>query len=402
MKYIIIFLLLFCFKGSAQAQTDFKLGFTDSIESRILKEQRQLLVYTPFSGKKTKKDSKEIYPVLFVLDGENHFRSVAVTVERLSDMGLCPPMIVIGIPNTNRTRDLTPTTDSNNTDGIRHSGGGENFLSFIGKELIPYIDSKYPTAPYRLIMGHSLGGLMAMQAMVHHQDLFNAYILIDAAIWWDNHRVLTESKVALGKNTYESKTLFLAMANRMERGIDTAAVQLDTLEQTELIRYNLDLVHSIQKHPESKLKFKDVYYPNDNHGTVAFIAAYDALRFVFDYYSIPRYKEYETTNPNLPAVITTHFQRISKALGYQVLPDASLVNSLGYRALNLKQYDAAKRLFALNERNYPNNANLQDSFGDYYKAVKDKKNAISQYQKALAIEEIPETRAKLNALLKEQ
>ena len=147
---------------------------------------------------------------------------------------------------------------------------------------------------------------------------------------------------------------------------------------------------------------KQVYYGNDNHGTVPFIAAYDALRFIFDYYAFPRYSEYQITNPNLASVITDHYHKITEKLGYQVLPNVSLVNNLGYYALREKQYEVAEKLFALNVLNYPDDANLQDSYGDYYLEKGDKKNAMIWFKKALSIREIPETRAKLNLLLKDK
>ena len=395
---LILFALIFSV-FQVTAQNNFNLGFADSVKSNLLKEQRQLLIYTPYQGKKSRAATKEIYPVIYVLDGENNFRSVAITVERLADMGLCPPMIVVGVPNTNRGRDLTPTTVANNTDGVKNSGGGERFLAFMERELIPYIDSNYLTAPYKLLMGHSLGGLMVVHTMVHHKDLFNGYIAIEPAIWWDNHKALNEAKAAIEKETYANKTLFLAIANHMEKGVDTTGVQADTSDQTELTRHNLDLIHHVHRHPESKLRFKNVYYENDNHGTVPFIAAYDALRFVFNDYAFPRYSEYQITNPNLSSVITNHYRKITAQLGYEVLPEASLVNNLGYYALRLKRYDMAGQLFALNVLNYPKDANPQDSYGDYYLAKGDRKNAAICFKKALSITEMPETRAKLNLLL---
>ncbi|WP_157433302.1 hypothetical protein [Adhaeribacter aquaticus] len=51
---------------------------------------------------------------------------------------------------------------------------------------------------------------------------------------------------------------------------------------------------------------------------------------------------------------------------------------------------------------YPKDANLQDSFGDYYRIIGDKKNANAFYKKALSITEIPETRSKLNEFSKKK
>ncbi|MGK2863034.1 MAG: alpha/beta hydrolase-fold protein [Chitinophagaceae bacterium] len=404
MKYL-IFIAFFTPLTSgaiAQSQADFTLGFADSLQSTLLNEKRQLLVYTPYSGKQVKPFRNETYPVLYVLDGENYFRSVAAIVERMVSSGVCPPMIVVGIPNTNRGRDLTPKASPANGDGIHDSGGGEKFISFIEKELMPYIESSYPVAPYKLLMGHSLGGLMVMQTLVHHKDLFNAYISIDAAIWWDDHKILKESKSVFAKDNYENKTLFLTIANRMERSVDTTTVQSDTSDNTELIRYNLELIHYIKQHSQNKLRFNHAYYENESHGTVAFISAYDALRFIFNYYEFPRYTDYTAQNPRLMALITEHYSNISKQIGYKILPSASLINSFGYRALHEKQFEMAKQLFEINVLNYPQDANLQDSFGDYYNAVGDKKNAIAWYRKALTVSEIRETKEKLDLLLKEK
>lgn len=382
----------------AQSQPDFTIGFADSIKSTSLNEQRLLLIYTPYANKKIKPSTKETYPVLYVLDGENHFRSVVAIVERLIGSGVCPPMIVVGIPNTNRTRDLTPTASEGNTDGLKNTGGGEKFISFLEKELMPYIESSYPTAPYKILMGHSLGGLMVMHTLVHHTDLFNAYVPIDAAVWWDDHKILKEAKLALKKNNYENKTLFLAIANRMEQGVDTTAVQSDTSEKTELIRYNLELIHHINQHQKNKLRFNYKYYQKESHSTIAFIAAYDALRFLFDYYELPKYSNYTNENPKLKTLIVEHYTTISKQMGYKVLPDQSLVNNFGYRALNQKQFTLAKELFELNVLNFPEEANLMDSLGDYYNTIGDIKNATLWYQKALSFKDIPETKKKLEML----
>ncbi|MBK7475454.1 MAG: hypothetical protein IPI11_05325 [Haliscomenobacter sp.] len=88
----------------------------------------------------------------------------------------------MGIPNTDRTRDLTPThveadppyMDSTSS---KTSGGGENFIAFIEKELMPHIEATYPAAPYKMLIGHSFEyPLAVMQTLIHHTDLFNAYI----------------------------------------------------------------------------------------------------------------------------------------------------------------------------------------------------------------------------------
>jgi predicted alpha/beta superfamily hydrolase len=342
MKYLFFFSLLLMACTNAMPH---EAGFADSITSKLLNEKRRLLIYTPYADRKTKSNNNKRYPIIYVLDGENHFKAVTAIVQQLAGYGTCPEMIVIGI-----------------------------------------------------LMGHSLGGLMVINTMVRHPNLFNAYIAIDAAIWWDKQKVLNQAKANLANQSYRNKTLYLTMANRMEKGIDTTAVQLDTNEATELIRHNLDLIHHLNTHPNNGPRFGYSYYPNETHGTVTFISCYDALRFIFQDFPLPKTKAYQTDNPELAKLITTHYQQISKQMGYLTLPDASTINSLGYRAMALKQLELAKELFVQNLTNYPTDPNLMDSMGDYYALVNDKKNAIIFYQKALAIIEIAETRKKLNAL----
>ncbi|HEX3386461.1 MAG TPA: alpha/beta hydrolase-fold protein, partial [Mucilaginibacter sp.] len=89
-------------------------------------------------------------------------------------------------PNTNRMRDLTPT----NVPPDKSSGGGEKFTDFIKTELMPHIDSIYPTASYKMLIGHSLGGLMAINTLINHPEMFNAYVAIDPSMWWDDRKLL--------------------------------------------------------------------------------------------------------------------------------------------------------------------------------------------------------------------
>ena len=99
---------------------------------------------------------------------------------------------------------------------FKTSGGGEKFISFIERELMPHVDSLYPTAPYRMLIGHSLGGLTVMNTLIHHTNLFKSYVAIDPAMSWDNQKLLKETKKALANNTYSGISLFLGIANTMK------------------------------------------------------------------------------------------------------------------------------------------------------------------------------------------
>jgi uncharacterized protein len=404
-KYRLLLLLCVAFLSAVgQQNNQVTIGTIDSVYSQTLKETRRVWVYVPNSGP-VAIYQKQKYPVVYLLDGDGHFGSVVGMIQQLSEVNgnsVCPPMIVVGITNTDRTRDLTPTHVSSgpelDSNFVRTSGGGENFTSFLEKELIPYIDSTYPTAPYRMMIGHSLGGLMVLNTLVHHPHLFNAYLAIDPSLWWDNQKLLKQATTALARQKFTGKSLFLAIANTMQAGMDTTRVQKDTSNNSLHIRSMLQLAGVLKKNPGNGLHWSYKYYPDDDHGSVPLIAEYDALRFLFDFYKLPPFDIMMNKDIQADSVLATHFRRVSGELGYTVLPPEPLVNGMGYGFMQNNMMEKAYGFFQLNIRNYPQSFNVYDSMGDWYQAKGDKEKAIEYFTRALSLNEAPFTREKLERL----
>lgn len=196
-------------KSNSELSSDnqITIGHMDSLKSDILGETRKIWVYLPMNYQEGKK-----YPVLYLLDGDGHFHSVTGLIKQLSRTLVLPEMIVIAIPNTNRSRDLIPTkvdVDYHTGNKLQYdSGGGSAFLDFIEEELIPYVDSTYPTTSYRTYVGHSFGGLSVIHALTTRSHLFNNYVAIDASFWWDNMAYLETVDSLLSVNDYTNKGLF--------------------------------------------------------------------------------------------------------------------------------------------------------------------------------------------------
>ncbi len=397
MKNIFLTFLLFAFFLFANAQSNkITIGTIDTINSKILNEKRTAWVYVPDQGTG---NPKTRYPVLYLLDGNWHFYSLVGMTHQLSYVNgntICPEMIIVGIINPNRNRDLTPTRDSIFSPA---SGGNEKFISFIEKELIPYIESSYPVEPYRMLVGHSLGGLTVINTMVNHTDLFNAYVAIDPSMWWNKQSSLKETEKALAKKKYTNTSLFLAISNSMEKDMDTVKVKKDTSSNTLQIRSILELANCLRNNKQNELNFQDKYYYDDDHASVPLIATYDALHFIFNYYNLPLTKnDYADTSLALPYKIENHYKNISEKMGYKVSPSENNINTLGYTALMMKNYAQSEYFFKLNIKNYPESFNVYDSLGDYYIAVNDKSNAIEMFTKALSIKEDPYIRQKMEKL----
>lgn len=392
-------LLLFSFCAEAQENNSLKVGFEKSFPSKILGEERRVWIHIPKSNGGNENTVKEHYPVIYLLDGDGNFNDVVTITEFMSNAGLCPPMIVVGILHHSRMTELTFGTDEG-TPGI--IGKGEQFMLYVEKELMPYIDSNYSPASYKIFIGHSVGGLTVVNTLVHHPHLFNAYVSLDAALWWNKQQILKEAKPVLANAGYNGKTLFMALANRMERGMDTLEVQKDTTEGTELIRSNLALIKDITRNKTNQLRFQHKYYENDDHGSVRLIGEYDALRFIFEYFKLRIYNS-ELSDPNfkMDSLLITHYSNVSERIGYRIKPPESQVNGLAYYFLRTKQFGKAEALFKLNIANYPQTANCYDGLGDFYLAKGDKVKAIENFKKTLTLKIIPETKEKLEKLLQE-
>jgi predicted alpha/beta superfamily hydrolase len=312
-------------------------------------------------------------------------------------------MIVVGVSNANRnrSRDLTSTKADDPRFGLRNTGGGDKFMAFIEKELIPKMESNYPTAPYRIFMGHSAGGLLVMNTLLKQNNLFNAYVAIDPGMLHDNKKLLRESKKILKENTFENKSLYLGISNSMEVGMDTLTVRKDAGFNSMIIRPILETKDVLVASKSNQLNFDYKYYANDDHRSVAFLAEYDAIRFFFKDYKFKMRDSYLTdSNSNLSAILEAHYKKISMQLGYVINPDEDLVNNFGYSALGEKQLNKAGSLFKLNVLNYPKSANAFDSLGDYYMEIKDNTNAIANFKKSLELKGVLQIREKLEKLLK--
>ena len=207
--YLFLLFSLFFVSTQGFTQSNYleQIGVTDSLFSKTLGENRVFWVQVPESFNPQKPTK---YPVAYVLDGGVHLNAVS-TVHSYYSGGYIPEMIIIGISNrNNRTRDLT-TSKIETRRGVTYnqeSGGADNFIQFIEDELIPFIDSKYPTMNYRTLIGHSYAGLFTINALIHHTHLFDNYLAIDPSLDWDNQKLLKQSKEILEKKSFKGKSLF--------------------------------------------------------------------------------------------------------------------------------------------------------------------------------------------------
>lgn len=237
------------------------------IHSRILNQDRQVYVNVP---KLDSADINKTLPVLYLLDGENHFYILSAYVEYLRHWQVIPPMIVVGIVNMDRVKDLTPINSVINFDGkvnsnYRTSGGNEQFFNFIQQELMPYIETNYRTSRFKIFAGHSFGGLTAINCMLTRPDMFDAYIALSPSLWFGNKYVLRLAEQKLSDLSMRGKKIFYSVGNE-DGSFRDDVVKFDNLFKQD----SLKTCEHVYK-----------YYPAEDHMTEPIPAYYDALRFVY-------------------------------------------------------------------------------------------------------------------------
>jgi predicted alpha/beta superfamily hydrolase len=336
--------------GRAGAQP-VETGDRVTLRSAILKEDRTLFVRVP-----RQPAAGARYPVLYLTDGEAQFAHTVATIDFLARSGRMPQMIVVGIANTDRTRDLTPSKGTlTRPDGrvlqFPSAGGADAFLEFIATELIPHIDRRYPTAPFRIFAGHSFGGLFALHALVTRPETFAAYIAVSPTVLWDDSRILRRMSDLLRDRRDLKKTLVVTIGDEpsLRPGFDALRERLESGPTPPGFQFAMTRM------------------PDEDHGSVVLRSHYLALREIFDGWQLP-------IDPATGLMRGTfedtqrHYARLTERFGYPALPPEEAINGLGYNALEAKDVSSALKYFEWNVKTYPDSPNVYDSLADALEA----------------------------------
>jgi predicted alpha/beta superfamily hydrolase len=328
----------------------YSIGSYDTLHSTILNEDRRILVHIPENGLQP----NVRYPVMYLLDGDAHFTKTVGILDHLSRTAgneLCPEMIVVAIFHPNRERDLIPAPYAANM--------LDKFPEFLEKELMPYVEGHYPTQPYRVLVGHSLGGMRVINTLVYQPNLFNSYIALDPSLghflenqksWYEN------AQYDLYKNAWKNKSLYIAMGMTMPKGMDTAAIAKDLSGNARHMRSIMLFANTIEKN-KNGLDFNWKYYPDETHQSVVFTGTYDGL--IANFYWFKNEKLYDIFNPEVNAdssvkIITGYYEFLSAKMGYLQLPPEQGTYELIDYLFFKRWYDKALAFAELNFKNYPN------------------------------------------------
>ena len=370
MKRALFTLVFLCLAaGFAGAGEPITIGETITLPSKIMGEERTILVSTPPGYEQ----SSGGYAVLYMTDGNAHFTHTRGTVDFLARNGVIPQLIIVAVANTDRTRDLSPTHVASRTVDGRvfenpTSGGAPKFLDFFERELFPYIDSNYRTLPMRLFSGHSFGGLFALNAIFTRPEMFDAVLAVSPSLNWDDELPIRQASTFFDDREEFNATLFVAMADE-EKG-DPRPNLLDRLEK------------ALQASKSAGFEWQVMRMLDENHGTVVLRAHYWGLRMVFDGWRLPRNPETGRFDGSLDD-IKKHYAGLSDRYGFIIVLDENLLNNMGYQILGREDFAGAIEVFRYNAELYPEAPNVYDSLGEALENAGRLDEALTSYSKAV-------------------
>ena len=245
-----------------EAHKEIVIGEERTLHSDVLEEDRMLMIGKPASYER----GEQRYPVLFVLDGPDHFHHTTGLTKFLARNGLMPEVLVVAVANTDRTRDMTPPSkDPVAAQQMPTHGGAANFRTFFADELIPWMDANYRTHPYRILVGHSFGGLFAIDTLVTRPELFNAYIAISPSMQWDGQHLVDQADAFFGDTKELKATLFMTAGNEGNALLGGARKLAGVLDE---------------KAPDG-FEWHFEHMPAESHGSVPMRSTYQGLEFIF-------------------------------------------------------------------------------------------------------------------------
>lgn len=272
--YLIILSILFSI--SLSAQETIAIGTRHTLFSQLLNEEREYWVYVP---EHKPGEAAKSYPVLYLLDGDSFFHSVVGYTRFFSSSkaSSLPPCIIVGVLNTDRTRDFTPTCSAARRDGTIYpedqslGGGAESFFRFLTEELRPEIEKKTSANGQNFLVGHSYAGLFTLHVLLSHPDAFETYIALDPSLWWDQGYLLKQVEQNAETTDYSGKQLYVGFATQPRRDKKLIHFPLvDTFLNT-----------AVPNMEKQRLRIVSRKFPLEMHGTIALPGIYDGLKCMF-------------------------------------------------------------------------------------------------------------------------
>lgn len=358
-----VYLLILFISFSSFAQKTF-----DNIKSEKLGEERRITIGLPASYE-TNKDKK--YPVLYLLDGDYLFDPFSGAVSYGNYWDDIPEMIIIGIHQNKDGERFDDTTIDQNT-GLPFEKGAK-FFEFIGADLIPYIEKKYRTSPFRIIAGHDLTAGFANFYLYKETSIFNAYICLSPELA-SKMEVRIPEKFAKVK---EPIFFYLSAADGDIKKIK---------EPIEKLNSNIKIANN------PLVNYKYEVFKGTTHYTEVLHSIPSALYQIFEVYRPINSAEYNDKIAVLQSgyaeYLENKYNAMSQVLGVQIpvrMSDFKVIENI---ILRNNAYSELSKMAEIGNVNYPKAMLGEYELGLMYEKQGDPKHASKKYQNASQMEPI--------------
>lgn len=328
-----------------------------ALDSAFLGERREFWVSLPDGYAGT--DAR--FPVVYMMDGDFNFNSGGIgALRHAAQLGEIPEFIVVGIRNTDRSKDIFPE-EVTYPDGSTDGGRANQYLDFLRDELIPHVEKTYRTEPYRVLYGTSNTGFTTVWALFRSPETADAYVAASATLAVPSFRKEREKLVSSFQGG--RRRLVLVMG---EHDLPTVISQNGALKET------------IDQLSPAGLSCRLAVVRNGEH--VPASSLIEGLRDLFDGWSVTQ----RLTESTFAEIRTQVDGRLAKFGLAGSLPEEAL-KGLGDSLLGEKKYEKAIEVFRYRTRSHPRSADAEVRLGDALLLDGRKEEAVASYRKALAL-----------------
>lgn len=328
------------------------LGEISSLHSKVLNKTIPLSIHLPSNYD----SSNKTYPVLYMLDSDYRarFAMLASTLDYMGEAQISE-MILIGVDIPEGNGILLPTRENQDTTIP------DSYINFLETELMPHVDNKYRTAPFKVLYGASNSGFFSIYTLLNNPLLFNGYLASSPSL--SHIPAVLQQKIKSGPLKTLAENRFLHIIYSDDEGLTNSVSEFSSVlanHKPESFTYKVDeLVH--QGH----------------------VPAMDFTQFLLALYpDFSSYEKMETLDK-----VTQHFDMLSKRYGYEIQPPISIIFNLGVdMIMSKKDLVAGEKIFQYSLQVYPEDKRSYVGMGVVRRDQGQLESAKVLFEKALTID----------------
>jgi len=287
--------------------TEFNTGERVTLTSVYLNEEREIQILLP---ENYDNNIEATYPVIYLMDGDYIFHGVSGMLDFMANKAqLIPDVIIVAIADkgTDKYRQYMTPTGLTAPLKKEDAGKAEQFLTFLTKEVKPYLNSNYRAADNAILVGHSMGGLFVFNALLESPDSFEHFVSMSPSIWLNDHAIMVKAKTFVEKDEHKPTSLYLSLGDENRQGVYGVLQLLDEMQPKNI---HWDFSH----------------YPNENHNSVVLVALRNDLKQIFKGWNI---SDKELENTKSAEQLIKYYQDISLSLNInQAMPSPSIKSAI--------------------------------------------------------------------------